>query len=179
MIVAVVWPSEEIRTDFTEESARRAGRFIAAAGHALLLSSMDELSKTAAHAYRAAEGPRLIGLLDKTEPGPDESALFDKTICGVVRNALPSQTFQLADAALFMGTPEKDSNWTKQISQSSKPAYMIANAAHPNIPGEMEPNIRLLSSVEDFAHELTKIFSRGIVSQPDPMREKLRKMETC
>ncbi len=179
MIVAVVWPSEEIRTDFTDESARRAGRFIAAAGHALLLSSMGELSKTAAHAYRAAEGPRLIGLLDKIELGPDETTLFNETICGIGRDDLPGRIFQLAGATLFMDTPETDSNWTKQISQSSKPTYMIANAAHPNISEKMEPNIRLLCSVEDFAHELTKIFSYGIVSQPDPLREKLRKMETC
>ena len=103
MIVAIVWPSEETRTDFGEESARRAGRFIAAAGHALLLSSMGELSKTAAHAYRAAKGPRLIGLLDKTESGPDETALFDETICGVRRDELPGRAFQLAGAVLFMG----------------------------------------------------------------------------
>jgi hypothetical protein len=178
LIVAVVWPSEEIKTDFTEEAARNAGRFTAAAGYALLVSSMGELSKTAAHAYRAAGGSRLIGLMNKTEPGQDGAILFDETICSIKQDELPGRVFQLSDVALFMDIPEKGLDWMKQISQSGKPAYLIANAAHPNIPENMEPSIQLLLSVEDFARELTKIFSRGIVSQPDPMREKLRKMET-
>ncbi len=94
MIVAVVWTSEEIRTDFTEKAARRAGRFIAAAGHTLLLSSVGELSKISARSYRAAGGSRLIALLGKPEPGPDETKLFDETICGAGRDELPGRAFQ-------------------------------------------------------------------------------------
>ena len=179
MIVALVWPSEEFRTESSVEDAHRAGRYIAAAGHTLLLSSAGGLSKAAARTYRAAEGPRLIGLLEKSEPSPDEAALFDETICGAGRDELPARAFQIADAALFMNTPENDRDWAKQISQSAKPAYLIADAAHLNLSKNLETNIRLLPSVEDFARELAKIFSRGIVSRPDPMKEKLRKMESC
>ncbi len=178
MIVAVVWPREISKTSPTEKAARQIGRFIAAAGHALMLSPADALSQFSSEDYRTAGGARLIGLLGQTRPSAVGTSFFDETVCGVRRDEFPDRMFQLADAVLFMEALPKEPDWINHIGKNEKPAYLITNAAHPELPENARANIRILTSVDEFARELARLFSRQIISRPDPMKEKLRKMGT-
>ena len=159
MRIAVFWPPGEEARPGAAGDAEKAGRYIAAGGHGLLLVSPEDAALAAAGAYRKAGGPFLAAAFpagESAEAGPP----FDERIPGISPAELPARICADADALLAMGDP--DASWIEAARKSGKPLYAIGASA----AGRPAGGAILLSGVDSFAREIAKAFSRGIVSAP-------------
>ena len=176
MIVAVIWPSKKSSVT-TEKDALQIGRFIAASGHALLIFPDQALPLKTAEAYSAENGTHLIGTSTKFISDQMPKANFDETIWIDDQREVPNRIIDMSDILLFMGEPNHHPSWHRLIQQSDKPVYAITGRDnHPKFEKE-KGGICFLSNPESFARELAKLFSRGIISKPDPSKAKTKKKE--
>lgn len=175
MIVAVIWPADSTATPRKEDDARKTGRYIAAAGHALMVAPSDRLSRTTAEAYRAAGGEHLIGFTNESGFGAGVARPYDKTIQSTPGGDIPEKVFQMANTFLFMDAIPEDEGWAGRISKTEKPVYLIPDEKAPEHTENSEARYHVLAGVDDFARELARSFSRRIISRPDPMKEKFKR----
>ncbi|MEE9274856.1 MAG: hypothetical protein V3V62_06075, partial [bacterium] len=138
MIIAALWPAGpsggECEAD--PEEAARAGRFIAAAGHSLLLAAAEGPARRAGEAYRAAGGGRLIGILPEGSPAPPAD-LFDELISGIPAEALLGRICAQAGAVLCAGGP--DSSLLAACRASGALLYVVAALSGVTSPEESPP----------------------------------------
>ena len=174
MRIAVFWPPGEEARPGAVGDAEKAGRYIAAGGHGLLLVSPEEAALAAAEAYREAGGSFLAAAFpagESAEIGPS----FDERIPGISPAELPARICAAADALLAMGDP--DERWIEAARKSGKPLYAIGASAAGE-PAQPPGGAIHLSGVDSFAREIAKAFSRGIVSAPDPRARRIQRAQT-
>ena len=151
MILALLWTGGPDPSGAARRALAQAGRYIAAGGHSLLLAGEGGPAFLAGEAYRDAGGPDL-------SPLPAEGS--------------PEAIARRADALLFLGPPEPA--YLAAARAAGKPAYAIASLIDEPAGPPAHEGLHLLPDIEAFARELAKLFSRSIVSRPDPMGRHLR-----
>ena len=149
MILALLWTGDPSPSGAERQALAQAGRYLAAGGHALLLAAPGGPALLAGEAYQEAGGADLSHL-------PAEGS--------------PEAIARRAGALLFLGPPEPAH--LAAARAAGKPAYAIASLIHGPAPDD--EGLRLLPDMESFARELAKLFSRSIVSRPDPTDRRLR-----
>lgn len=167
MILALLWTGGPNPSGAECRALAQAGRYIAAGGHTLLLAGTGGPAFLAAEAYREAGGPHLAALLPEGAAAPP--SFFHAIAEGIPAAQLPEEVARRGDALLFLGPPEPSQ--LAAARAAGKPAYAVASLMSGSTATE---GLRLLPDIGAFARELAKLFSRSIVSRPDPMGRRLK-----